>query len=296
MFRGSAVAIVTPFNHDKSINYKSFEKLLEFHLINDTDAIVVCGTTGESSTLTDEEKLAMIEFSAKKIDGKIPVIAGTGSNNTMHAKNLTLQAKNCGADAALVVTPYYNKTTQNGIVEHYKEISKADLPIIIYNVPSRTGLNILPDTYNDLLQIKNVIGVKEASANISQIMQIKYNVNKFIDENKNNFYIYSGNDDQIVPTLSLGGDGVISVLANIFPKQVHQICEKYFSKDIESSLELQLEFLPLINDLFCEVNPIPIKYAMNKMGFDVGEYRLPLTKISNENEKRLNDTLTRLNV
>lgn len=296
MFRGSAVAIVTPFNHDKSINYKSFEKLLEFHLINDTDAIVVCGTTGESSTLTDEEKLAMIEFSAKKIDGKIPVIAGTGSNNTMHAKNLTLQAKNCGADSALVVTPYYNKTTQNGIVEHYKEISKADLPIIIYNVPSRTGLNILPDTYNDLLQIKNVIGVKEASANISQIMQIKYNVNKFIDENKNNFYIYSGNDDQIVPTLSLGGDGVISVLANIFPKQVHQICEKYFSKDIESSLELQLEFLPLINDLFCEVNPIPIKYAMNKMGFDVGEYRLPLTKISNENEKRLNDTLTRLNV
>ena len=283
MFRGSAVAIVTPFDADKKINFKSFETLLEFQLENKTDAIVVCGTTGESATLTDDEKISLIEFTAKKISGKIPVIAGTGSNSTYHAKELTKRAKNFGADAALVVTPYYNKTTQSGIVEHYKKISEAKSPIIIYNVPSRTGLNILPETYKELIKIKNIIGVKEASGDISQVAQIK-----FICREREDFKIYSGNDDQIIPVLSLDGDGVISVLANIFPKQTHMICEKYFAGNQKESLDIQLNFLDLIKNLFCEVNPIPIKYAMNKMGFDVGGCRLPLTEISKKNAERLN--------
>lgn len=282
IFTGSAVAIVTPFNSNGEINYKSFEKLLEFHFENETDAIVVCGTTGESATLTDEEKISLVEFAVKKSDGKIPIIAGTGSNNTMHAKNLTIQVKNVGANAALVVTPYYNKATQHGLIEHYKEIAKAELHLIIYNVPSRTGVNILTDTYKNLLQIENIVGIKEASGNITQVAEISA-----LSTNQKKFSLYSGNDDQIVPVLSLGGDGVISVLANIFPRQVHQICEKYFAGDTQKSLELQLEFLPLIKNLFCEVNPIPIKTAMNFMGFDVGECRLPLTKMTDENQKIL---------
>ena len=288
MFKGSAVAIVTPFDDNNTINYDCMEKLLEFHLANETDAIVVCGTTGESATLTDEEKISLIEFTVKKIAGRIPVIAGTGNNNTLHAKNLTRQAKNVGADAALVVTPYYNKATQSGLVEHYKMIAQEGLPIIIYNVPSRTGLNILPQTYNDLLQIENIIGVKEASGNISQVAQIKSIC-------KDDLYLYSGNDDQIVPVLSLGGSGVISVLANIFPKQVHQICENHFSGNSKESLKLQLEFLPLIDNLFSDVNPIPIKTAMNMMGFEVGQCRLPLTKMTAENEKKLRSTLEKFN-
>lgn len=282
IFTGSAVAIITPFNSNGEINYKSFEKLLEFHFENETDAIVVCGTTGESATLTDEEKISLVEFAVKKSDGKIPIIAGTGCNNTMHAKNLTIQVKNVGANAALVVTPYYNKATQHGLIEHYKEIAKAELPLIIYNVPSRTGVNILTDTYKNLLQIENIVGIKEASGNITQVAEISA-----LSTNQKKISLYSGNDDQIVPVLSLGGDGVISVLANIFPRQVHQICEKYFAGDTQKSLELQLEFLPLIKNLFCEVNPIPIKTAMNFMGFDVGECRLPLTKMTDENQKIL---------
>lgn len=290
IFSGSGVAIVTPFDTNNEIDYKSFEKLLEFHFENGTDAIVVCGTTGESATLSDEEKISLIEFAVKKSDGKIPIIAGTGSNNTNHAKKLTMRAKEIGADACLVVTPYYNKTTQQGLIEHYAEISKVGLPIIIYNVPSRTGLNILPDTYKNLLQLENIIAVKEASGNISQIAEIS-----MLTQNEKNFSLYSGNDDQIVPTLSLGGDGVISVLANIFPKQVHDMCQKYFSGDVKESLNLQLKFIPLIKNLFCEVNPIPIKTAMNIMGFEVGECRLPLTKMSNENYKNLAESLKQLN-
>lgn len=290
IFSGSGVAIVTPFDTNNEIDYKSFEKLLEFHFENGTDAIVVCGTTGESATLSDEEKISLIEFAVKKSDGKIPIIAGTGSNNTNHAKNLTMRAKEIGADACLVVTPYYNKTTQQGLIEHYAEISKVGLPIIIYNVPSRTGLNILPDTYKNLLQLENIIAVKEASGNISQVAEIS-----MLTQNEKNFSLYSGNDDQIVPTLSLGGDGVISVLANIFPKQVHDMCQKYFSGDVKESLNLQLKFIPLIKNLFCEVNPIPIKTAMNIMRFEVGECRLPLTKMSNENYKNLVESLKQLN-
>lgn len=290
IFSGSGVAIVTPFDTNNEIDYKSFEKLLEFHFENETDAIVVCGTTGESATLSDEEKISLIEFAVKKSDGKIPIIAGTGSNNTNHAKNLTMRAKEIGADACLVVTPYYNKTTQQGLIEHYAEISKVGLPIIIYNVPSRTGLNILPDTYKNLLQLENIVAVKEASGNISQVAEIS-----MLTQNEKNFSLYSGNDDQIVPTLSLGGDGVISVLANIFPKQVHDMCQKYFSGDVKESLNLQLKFIPLIKNLFCEVNPIPIKAAMNIMGFEVGECRLPLTKMSNENYKNLAESLKQLN-
>ncbi len=290
IFSGSGVAIVTPFDTNNEIDYKSFEKLLEFHFENGTDAIVVCGTTGESATLSDEEKISLIEFAVKKSAGKIPIIAGTGSNNTNHAKKLTMRAKEIGADACLVVTPYYNKTTQQGLIEHYAEISKVGLPIIIYNVPSRTGLNILPDTYKNLLQLENIVAVKEASGNISQVAEIS-----MLTQNEKNFSLYSGNDDQIVPTLSLGGDGVISVLANIFPKQVHDMCQKYFSGDVKESLNLQLKFIPLIKNLFCEVNPIPIKAAMNIMGFEVGECRLPLTKMSNENYKNLAESLKQLN-
>lgn len=290
IFSGSGVAIVTPFDTNNEIDYKSFEKLLEFHFENGTDAIVVCGTTGESATLSDEEKISLIEFAVKKSAGKIPIIAGTGSNNTNHAKKLTMRAKEIGADACLVVTPYYNKTTQQGLIEHYAEISKVGLPIIIYNVPSRTGLNILPDTYKNLLQLENIVAVKEASGNISQVAEIS-----MLTQNEKNFSLYSGNDDQIVPTLSLGGDGVISVLANIFPKQVHDMCQKYFSGDVKESLNLQLKFIPLIKNLFCEVNPIPIKAAMNIMGFEVGECRLPLTKMSNENYKNLVESLKQLN-
>ncbi len=290
IFSGSGVAIVTPFDTNNEIDYKSFEKLLEFHFENGTDAIVVCGTTGESATLSDEEKISLMEFAVKKSDGKIPIIAGTGSNNTNHAKKLTMRAKEIGADACLVVTPYYNKTTQQGLIEHYAEISKVGLPIIIYNVPSRTGLNILPDTYKNLLQLENIVAVKEASGNISQVAEIS-----MLTQNEKNFSLYSGNDDQIVPTLSLGGDGVISVLANIFPKQVHDMCQKYFSGDVKESLNLQLKFIPLIKNLFCEVNPIPIKTAMNIMRFEVGECRLPLTKMSNENYKNLVESLKQLN-
>lgn len=290
IFSGSGVAIVTPFDTNNEIDYKSFEKLLEFHFENGTDAIVVCGTTGESATLSDKEKISLIEFAVKKSAGKIPIIAGTGSNNTNHAKKLTMRAKEIGADACLVVTPYYNKTTQQGLIEHYAEISKVGLPIIIYNVPSRTGLNILPDTYKNLLQLENIVAVKEASGNISQVAEIS-----MLTQNEKNFSLYSGNDDQIVPTLSLGGDGVISVLANIFPKQVHDMCQKYFSGDIKESLNLQLKFIPLIKNLFCEVNPIPIKAAMNIMGFEVGECRLPLTKMSNENYKNFAESLKQLN-
>ncbi len=290
IFSGSGVAIVTPFDTNNEIDYKSFEKLLEFHFENGTDAIIVCGTTGESATLSDEEKISLIEFAVKKSAGKIPIIAGTGSNNTNHAKKLTLRAKEIGADACLIVTPYYNKTTQQGLIEHYAEISKVGLPIIIYNVPSRTGLNILPDTYKNLLQLENIVAVKEASGNISQVAEIS-----MLTQNEKNFSLYSGNDDQIVPTLSLGGDGVISVLANIFPKQVHDMCQKYFSGDVKESLNLQLKFIPLIKNLFCEVNPIPIKAAMNIMGFEVGECRLPLTKMSNENYKNLVESLKQLN-
>jgi 4-hydroxy-tetrahydrodipicolinate synthase len=289
IFSGSAVALVTPFDKSGEINYKTFERLLEFQLENNTQAVIISGTTGESATLSDQEKLDLISFAVNKCEKKVPIIAGTGSNNTKHALDLTIRAKNLGADACLIVTPYYNKTSQAGLIQHYKKISEADLPIIIYNVPSRTGLNILPDTYKKLFKLKNIIGLKEANNNISQVAETFYLCDYLYDgeNNKNNFCLYSGNDDQIIPVLSLGGSGVISVLANIFPRETNNICQDYFNGDIKKSRDTQIRFLDLIKNLFCDINPIPIKFAMNYMGLNVGETRLPLTDLSPENKNKL---------
>ena len=282
IFQGSAVALVTPFNKNGEINFKSFEKLLEFHLENNTQAIIIFGTTGESSTLSDEEKFELLKFAVSKCERKIKIVAGTGSNNTRHAVYLTREAKKIGVNACLSVTPYYNKTNQVGLIEHYKKICEVGLPIIIYNVPSRTGLNILPETYKKLLVLENVVGIKEASGNISQVADIFV----LCRDNKN-FALYSGNDDQIVPILSLGGDGVISVLANIFPKETQAMCQDFFDGKIKKSRDTQLRFLSLIKNLFCEVNPMPIKFAMNYLGFDVGKCRLPLTDLSEQNKNKI---------
>ena len=282
IFQGSAVALVTPFNKNGEINFKSFEKLLEFHLENNTQAIIIFGTTGESSTLSDEEKFELLKFAVSKCERKIKIVAGTGSNNTRHAIYLTREAKKIGVNACLSVTPYYNKTNQVGLIEHYKKICEVGLPIIIYNVPSRTGLNILPETYKKLLVLENVVGIKEASGNISQVADIFV----LCRDNKN-FALYSGNDDQIVPILSLGGDGVISVLANIFPKETQAMCQDFFDGKIKKSRDTQLRFLSLIKNLFCEVNPMPIKFAMNYLGFDVGKCRLPLTDLSEQNKNKI---------
>lgn len=282
IFQGSAVALVTPFNKNGEINFKSFERLLEFHLENNTQAIIIFGTTGESSTLSDNEKFELLKFAASKCEKKIKIIAGTGSNNTAHAVYLTREAKKIGVDGCLIVTPYYNKTSQTGLIEHYKKISEIGLPVIIYNVPSRTGLNILPETYDKLSDLKNIVGIKEASGNISQVAEVFA-----LCRNKKNFNLYSGNDDQIVPILSLGGHGVISVLANIFPKETQAVCQYFFDGEIKKSRDIQLKFLPLIKNLFCEVNPLPIKFAMNYLGFDVGKCRLPLTELSEQNKNKI---------
>ena len=282
IFQGSAVALVTPFNKNGEINFKSFERLLEFHLENNTQAIIIFGTTGESSTLSDNEKFELLKFAVSKCEKKIKIIAGTGSNNTAHAVYLTREAKKIGVDGCLIVTPYYNKTSQTGLIEHYKKISEIGLPVIIYNVPSRTGLNILPETYDKLSDLKNIVGIKEASGNISQVAEVFA-----LCRNKKNFNLYSGNDDQIVPILSLGGHGVISVLANIFPKETQALCQYFFDSEIKKSRDIQLKFLPLIKNLFCEVNPLPIKFAMNYLGFDVGKCRLPLTELSEQNKNKI---------
>ncbi len=282
IFQGSAVALVTPFDKNGEINFKSFERLLEFHLENNTQAIIIFGTTGESATLSDNEKFELLKLAVSKCEKKIKIIAGTGSNNTVHAVYLTREAKKIGVDACLIVTPYYNKTSQLGLLEHYKKICEIGLPVIIYNVPSRTGLNILPETYEKLLDLKNIIGIKEASGNISQVAEIFA-----LCRDKKNFNLYSGNDDQIVPILSLGGHGVISVLANIFPKKTQAICQDFFDGEIKKSRDAQLKFLPLIKNLFCEINPMPIKFAMNYLGFEVGKCRLPLTDLSEQNKNKI---------
>ncbi|MDR1150781.1 MAG: 4-hydroxy-tetrahydrodipicolinate synthase [Clostridiales bacterium] len=289
LFKGSGVAIVTPFDKNKKVNYKKFEELLNFHLKNKTDAVIIAGTTGESSTLDEEEKLELFKIGVKVLKNKIKIIAGTGSNNTYKARKLTSKAREIGVDACLIVAPYYNKTNQNGIIEHYKYISKENLPIILYNVPSRTGINILPTTCLELSKIKNIIAIKEASGNISQVAEISRLCNK-------EFSIYSGNDDIILPVMSLGGIGVISVLANIFPNETHDICENYFNKDCEASKNLQLNFLNLINNLFCDINPMPIKFAMNYLGFDVGECRMPLTDLNIENQNKIIQSIKKLNI
>lgn len=286
IFRGSGVAIVTPFKNNE-VDYKVLGELIEFQIANGTQAIIVCGTTGESSTMTDEERKETIKYTVDKVHGRVKVIAGAGSNNTAYSIELAKYCEDVHVDGLLLVTPYYNKTTQNGLIKHYTAIAKSvNLPIILYNVPSRTGLNISVDTYYELSKIPNIVATKEASGNISQIAQIAAKCG-------DNLKIYSGNDDQIVPILSLGGIGVISVLANVAPKQTNQMCEKYFAGEVVEAREMQLSYLDLINDLFIEVNPIPVKAALKELGYDVGSPRLPLCDIENKNKERIINSMLR---
>lgn len=283
-FTGSGVAIVTPFDGLKT-NYDELGRLIEMHIENKTDAIIICGTTGEASTMPDEEHLAAIEYTVKKANGRIPVIAGTGSNDTAHAVELTKKAEALGADGILSVTPYYNKTTQKGLIKHFTEIANSvKIPVILYNVPSRTGMSFSIDTLKELAKIDNIVAVKEASGNISYTAKVAAEVPEL--------YIYSGNDDMIVPVLSLGGKGVISVVANILPEETHNICEYYFNGEVEKSRKLQLEMLDLINKLFIEVNPVPIKTAMNLLGYKAGNLRMPLTDMEDSNLEALKKSLT----
>ena len=282
VFTGAGVAIVTPFKENGEVNYEKFAELIEFQIENETDAIIVCGTTGESSTLTHEEHLDVIRYCAEKVAGRIPVIAGTGSNCTETAVYLSTEAEKYGVDGLLILTPYYNKATQKGLYAHYKTIAESvKIPCIIYNVPSRTGCNVEPETIVRLCtDIPNIVGVKEASGNISQIAKLMALADGRVD-------LYSGNDDQIVPLLSLGGKGVISVLSNVAPKQTHDICARFFAGDVEGSCREQLRAIPLCKALFCEVNPIPVKKALNLMGMEAGVLRMPLTEMEEENALKL---------
>lgn len=286
IFKGAGVAIVTPMKENGEVNYEKFAEMIEFQIANGTDAIIVCGTTGESSTLTHEEHLDVIKYCTEKVAGRIPVVAGTGSNCTETAVYLSREAEKYGVDGLLLVSPYYNKATQNGLYTHFKTIAESvKLPIILYNVPSRTGCNILPDTVIRLCHdVENIVGVKEASGNLSQIARLAAKAKGTVD-------IYSGNDDQIVPILSLGGKGVISVLSNVAPKETHEICAKYFEGDVEGSRDLQLRAMDLCDALFCEVNPIPVKTALNLMGWEVGPTRMPLCEMEPENEAKLEKAL-----
>lgn len=275
IFKGAGVAIVTPFHEDGSVNYEAFEKQIERQIEGGTDAIIVCGTTGEASTLSHEEHLDVIRYCVEKVNKRIPVIAGTGSNCTETAVYLSQEAEKIGADGLLIVTPYYNKCTQKGLLEHFKIIAESvSLPIILYNIPGRTGgVLIAPETICTLCrEVKNIIGVKDATGNISGVARLMHMAAGDVD-------VYSGNDDQIVPILSLGGKGVISVLSNIAPKQTHDICQMYFDGNVEGSRDLQLKAIPVIDGLFCEVNPIPVKKAMNFMGLEAGPLRRPLTEM-----------------
>ncbi|MBS4534171.1 4-hydroxy-tetrahydrodipicolinate synthase [Clostridium sp. D2Q-14] len=275
LFKGSGVAIITPFTKN-GINFKKLGELIDWHIIENTDAIIVCGTTGEASTMSDDEKKATIKFTIERVKGRIPVIVGTGSNNTHHAIELSKYAENIGADGLLIVTPYYNKTTQKGLIEHYNKLAdNVNIPIIIYNVPGRTGLNVLPKTLKELSKHKNITAVKEASGNISQIVEIARLCN--------DLYIYSGNDDMIIPLLSIGGKGVISVVANILPNDTHNMVMEYLNGNTTKAIKLQLKMKSLIDALFLETNPIPIKTAMNLLGKNIGHLRLPLTNMSESN-------------
>lgn len=281
IFKGSGVALITPMNEDGSVNFEVLEEIIEFQIKNKTDAIIVCGTTGESATLSDEEKAAVIKFTVEKVAGSIPVIAGTGSNNTEHALKMSKKAAELGVDALLIVTPYYNKTSQKGLIEHYTYIAnRVELPIILYNVPSRTGVNILPETYLELSKISNIVATKEANGDLSAIA-------KTISLCRDNLAVYSGNDDQILPILSLGGLGVISVFANICPLKCHEINHKYFNGEHDYAMRLFLGSIELMNSLFCDVNPIPVKEAMNQIGFNCGKCRLPLVELSDKNKIKL---------
>lgn len=290
VFKGSAVALVTPMKDDLSINYEMVEWLIRYHLQHNTDAIVVAGTTGEGATLTDEEQEELIRFTVKKVNGNIPVIAGTGSNNTAHAVTLSKMAEKVGADALLHVTPYYNKASQKGLLLHFGACAQAvNLPIILYNVPSRTGVNIQPETYKKLSEIENIVGVKEASGNFSQIA-------KTMSLCGEQLTVYSGNDDQITSALALGAKGVISVLANVVPEETHNICRSFEDGETVLSDSLQLKYLELIEALFSDINPIPVKQALNDMGIPVGSCRLPLCSMDDMNKEHLYQILVRYGI
>ncbi len=282
IFTGSGVAIVTPFTADNQVDYESFRKLIEFNIENGTDCIVVCGTTGEASTLTHEEHIECIRFCAEVVNKRVPVIAGTGSNCTETAIYLSQEAEKAGVDGLLVVTPYYNKATQKGLISHYTAVANSvSLPIIMYNVASRTGVNITPETAVYLAKnVENIVAIKEASGNISQVAKLMSLADGCLD-------LYSGNDDQVVPIMSLGGKGVISVMANVAPQETHDMVQKYLDGDVQGALDLQLKSIALCDALFCEVNPIPVKKAVELMGLCDGRLRMPLTEIEPDNCKKL---------
>lgn len=284
IFKGAGVAIITPFTED-GVNYDELGRIIEDQIANGTDAIVITGTTGESSTMSDEEHKEAIRYTVEKVNKRIPVIAGTGSNETSYAIQLSKYAEEVGADGLLLVTPYYNKATQKGLIAHYTAIADAvNIPIILYNVPSRTGVTIQIPTFVELAKHPNIVAVKEASGNLSAVAKIRHAVGDALD-------IYSGNDDQIVPILSLGGKGVISVLSNVEPKKTHDICQLYFDGKVEESAKLQIELIDLIDALFCEVNPIPVKVAMRMLGYEAGPLRLPLCEMEPAHEEQLRQAL-----
>lgn len=291
LFRGAGVALVTPFHADGSVNYEKLTELVEEQIAGGTDAIIACGTTGEAATMSEEEHMDVIRFIIKAVNHRIPVIAGTGSNCTATAIDLSKQAEEAGAEGVLLVTPYYNKATQGGLIQHYEAVAGAiSLPCILYNVPSRTGVTIQPETMAYLYQhVENIVGVKDATGNISMITKLM----SLVDEN---FLLYSGDDDQIVPLLSVGGSGVISVLSNVAPHETHEICQKWFDGDIKGAREAQFKAYPLIKALFAEVNPIPVKAALNLMGKNVGSLRLPLTEATDSTKALLKDEMTKYGI
>ena len=282
IFEGAGVALSTPMKPDGQVNYEKLEEIIEEQIAGGTDAIIACGTTGEASTLTHEEHIEVIRYTCSVVKKRIPVIAGTGSNCTETAVYLSQEAEKAGADGVLLVSPYYNKATQNGLVAHFTAIAQSiSIPALLYNIPGRTGVNILPQTIVTLCKnVENIVGVKEASGNFSNVATLMSLAQGCVD-------VYSGNDDQIVPMLSLGAKGVISVLSNVAPRQTHEICASYFAGDVKRSMELQIAAIPLITELFREVNPIPVKAAMNLMGKECGPLRMPLTEMEPENQMRL---------
>lgn len=291
LFKGAGVAIITPFHEDKSVNYEELTRFLEFQIAEGTDAVIVCGTTGEPPTMTEKERLSVIEHAVKVVAGRIPVLAGSGGNCTDNVISFSKKCQELGVDGLLVVTPYYNKCTQNGLYLHYKMIAEAvDLPIIMYNVPSRTGLNLLPETVARLAKdVENIVALKEASGNLDQVA-------KTIELVDGNLDIYSGNDDQIVPIMKLGGVGVISVLSNIAPRETHKMVQEFLVGNIKSAEELQNKYLGVIRALFCEVNPIPVKKALEFMGYKTKTLRMPLTEMEEENAVRLKDEMERVGI
>ena len=291
IFEGAGVAIVTPFKANGEVNYEKLEELINYQIENSTDAIIICGTTGESSTLSHEEHLECIRFAIEKVAGRVPVVAGTGSNCTETAVYLSTEAEKYGADGLLVVTPYYNKATQKGLIKHFTTVANSvKIPVILYNIASRTGCNILPETAVYLAKnVENIVGIKEASGDISQVAKLMSLADGCID-------LYSGNDDQVVPILSLGGKGVISVLSNVAPKETHDMVQKFFDGDIKGSLDIQLKAIPLIKQLFCEVNPIPVKKALNLMGKEAGGLRMPLTEMEDDNAAKLAEEMKKFGI